>query len=90
MIQHDMMMFDHGMPRRDGTMSDQQRPEADVNIEFQCASKFADAGAGAGVGNSSRPTKNTPPIIRRRSVPHDQHGFDAVSGLAAAISLREN
>jgi hypothetical protein len=41
MIQHDMMMFDHGMPRKDGTVSDQQRPEADVNIEFQSQSKFA-------------------------------------------------
>ncbi len=41
MIQHDMMLFDHGMPRRDGTSSTQQRPEADVNIEFQSASKFA-------------------------------------------------
>jgi hypothetical protein len=41
MIQHDMMMFDHGMPRKDGTVSDQQRPEADVNIEFQSRSKFA-------------------------------------------------
>ena len=41
MIQHDMMLFDHGMPRRDGTVSDHQRPEADVNIEFQSQSKFA-------------------------------------------------
>ncbi len=41
MIQHDMMMFDHGMPRHDGTVSDQQRPEADVNIEFQITSKLA-------------------------------------------------
>ncbi len=41
MIQHDMMMFDHGMPRRDGTVSSEQRPEADVNIEFQSRSKFA-------------------------------------------------
>jgi len=43
MIQHDMMLFDHGMPHRDGTMSKEQRPEADVNIEYQVASKFADA-----------------------------------------------
>jgi hypothetical protein len=43
MIQHDMMMFDHGMPRADGTVSPQQRPEADVNIEYQMTSKFADA-----------------------------------------------
>jgi peptidase M28-like protein len=42
MIQHDMMMFDHGMPRPDGTMSPEQRPEADVNIEFQVTSKQAE------------------------------------------------
>src|SRR5206468_7996930 len=41
MIQHDMMLFDHGMPRADGTLSPTQRPEADVNIEFQSSSKFA-------------------------------------------------
>ncbi|HLE57659.1 MAG TPA: M28 family peptidase [Rhodothermia bacterium] len=41
MIQHDMMMFDHGMPRADSTMSTEQRPEADVNIEFQSNSKMA-------------------------------------------------
>jgi hypothetical protein len=40
MIQHDMMMFDHGMPRADGTLSPEQRPEADVNIEFQSNSKM--------------------------------------------------
>ena len=42
MIQHDMMMFDHGMPRPDGTLSPEQRPEADVNIEFQVTSKQAE------------------------------------------------
>ncbi len=41
MIQHDMMMFDHGMPRADGTVSPTQRPEADVNIEFQSSSRMA-------------------------------------------------
>lgn len=41
MITHDMMLFDHGMPRADGTVSKEQRPEADVNIEFQSNSKFA-------------------------------------------------
>jgi hypothetical protein len=41
MIQHDMMLFDHGMPRADGTISPEQRPEADVNIEFQSNSKMA-------------------------------------------------
>jgi hypothetical protein len=42
MIQHDMMLFDHGMRRADGTISPDQRPEADVNIEFQSTSRFAD------------------------------------------------
>ena len=42
MIQHDMMLWDHGLPRADGTVSPEQRPEADVNIEFQATSKFAD------------------------------------------------
>src|ERR1700733_10373774 len=41
MIQHDMMMFDHGMPLPDGTLPKEQRPEADVNIEFQSAAKMA-------------------------------------------------
>jgi len=42
MIQHDMMMWDHGMPRADGTVSPEQRPEADVNIEFQSSAKMAE------------------------------------------------
>ncbi len=41
MIQHDMMLFDHGMPRPDGTLAAEQRPEADVNIEFQASAKFS-------------------------------------------------
>ena len=40
MIQHDMMMFDHGMPGPDGKVSPDQRREADVNIEFQTSSKM--------------------------------------------------
>ena len=39
MIQHDMMLFDHGMPRPDGSVSKEQRPEADINIEFQSLSR---------------------------------------------------
>jgi hypothetical protein len=42
MVQHDMMLFDHGMRRADGSISPEQRPEADVNIEFQSTSRFAD------------------------------------------------
>jgi hypothetical protein len=42
MVQHDMMMFDHGMPLADGTLPKEQRPEANVNIEFQSNSKMAE------------------------------------------------
>ena len=42
MIQHDMMLFDHGMPLPDGTMRREQRAEADVNVEFQSNSKMAE------------------------------------------------
>jgi hypothetical protein len=42
MIQHDMMLWDHGMPRADGSFNPEQRSEADVNIEFQSTSKLAD------------------------------------------------
>jgi hypothetical protein len=41
MIQHDMMMYDHGMPRADGSLNPDQRLEADVNVEFQSNSKMA-------------------------------------------------
>jgi hypothetical protein len=41
MIQHDMLLWDHGMPRADGTIASEQRPEADFNIEFQSTTKFA-------------------------------------------------
>ena len=43
MIQHDMLLFDHGMPLPDGTIPKKQRPEADINIEYQTNAKLADA-----------------------------------------------
>ena len=42
MIQHDMMLFDHGAPGPDGVVSRDQRREADVNIEFQSSSELAE------------------------------------------------
>jgi len=42
MVQHDMMLWDHGMPRADGSWNPEQRPEADINIEFQSAALRAD------------------------------------------------
>ena len=42
MIQHDMMLFDHGAPKPDGTLSRDQRAEADINVEFQSTADLAD------------------------------------------------
>jgi hypothetical protein len=42
MIQHDMVLWDHGMPGPNGAVSAGQRREADINIEFQSSAKFAD------------------------------------------------
>lgn len=42
MIQHDMMLWDHGAPSADGVVSRDQRPEADVNIEFQSGSELVE------------------------------------------------
>ncbi|HET9985740.1 MAG TPA: M20/M25/M40 family metallo-hydrolase [Longimicrobiales bacterium] len=90
MIQHDMMMFDHGMPRPDGTMSPEQRPEADVNIEFQATSKQA-AGAQAlawafHAANekyaTDYPAQVGPHMTNTDSTPFQD--------LVPAISLREN
>src|SRR5215475_9074594 len=39
-IQHDMMMYDHGMPP-----GPKQSPTADINIEYQKDSKMADGSA---------------------------------------------
>jgi hypothetical protein len=42
LIQHDMMMVDHGPPTADGKLAPEQRAEADINIEFAITSKFSD------------------------------------------------
>jgi Zn-dependent M28 family amino/carboxypeptidase len=41
-IQHDMMMWDHGMPDENGVVSKEQRREADFNIEFQVNSTMVE------------------------------------------------
>lgn len=90
MIQHDMMMFDHGMPREDGTVSKEQRPEADVNIEFQVNSKFAaPAQALAWIFEAANEKYATdyPASVGSHMTNTDSGPFQDV---VAAISLREN
>ncbi len=90
MIQHDMMMWDHGMPRADGTLNPDQRPEADVNIEFQSDSRFADQSmklAFAFKAAADAYTTHYPATVGPHMTNTDSRPFQ---DRVAAISLREN
>ena len=90
MIQHDMMLFDHGMPRADGTLSPEQRPEADVNIEFQATSKFADGAqklAWFFQSANEKYAKDYPAKVGQHMTNTDSGPFQDI---IPAISLREN
>lgn len=90
MIQHDMMMFDHGMPRADGTINPEQRPEADVNIEFQMNSKMtleSQALAWAFHSANARYATDYPAQVGPHMTNTDSGPFQ---DLIASISLREN
>ena len=90
MIQHDMMMFDHGMPRADGTVSPEQRPEADVNIEFQMNSKMSEASqrlAWALHAANGKYATDYPAAVGPHMTNTDSGPFQDI---IAAVSLREN
>ena len=90
MIQHDMMLWDHGAPRADGTVSRDQRSEADVNIEFQSSSDLADESmrlafvfkAAADTYNSDYPATVGPHMTNTDST--------SFMNIVPSISLREN
>jgi hypothetical protein len=90
MAQHDMMLFDHGMPRPDGTLSKDQRPEADVNIEFQALSKSAEGAqklAWAFYAANEAYATDYPAAVGPHMTNTDSTPF---MDLVPAISLREN
>jgi hypothetical protein len=90
MIQHDMMMFDHGMPRPDGTMSPDQRPEADVNIEFAMTSKMSEGAqklAWALATANDKYATDYPAQVGQHMTNTDSGPFQDI---IAAISLRED
>ncbi len=90
MIQHDMMMFDHGMPKADGTIAAEQRPEADVNIEFQINSKMARASqdlAWALHQANAKYATDYPAQVGPHMTNTDSGPFQDI---IAAVSLREN
>jgi len=90
MIQHDMMMFDHGMPDANGKLSKTQRPEADVNVEFQSTSKFAAEAqklAWAFRDANEKYATDYPASVGPHMTNTDSSPF---MDLVPAISLREN
>ena len=90
MIQHDMMLFDHGMPRADSTMNKEQRPEADVNIEFQSNSKMAAESQKLAwflATANERYATDYPAAVGQHMTNTDSAPFQ---DLIPAISLREN
>jgi hypothetical protein len=90
MIQHDMMMFDHGMPGPDGKVSPEQRREADVNIEFQMSSKLtAESQKLAWVVKTANEKYATdyPAAVGPHMTNTDSTPFMAI---VPSISLREN
>ena len=105
-IQHDMLLFDHGMPvpKLDAagqpvldargqpvyTAPKEQRAEADVNVEFQVNSKFADASAKLAWAMRAANEKyatDYPVAVGNRMTNTDSVPF---MDLAPAISVREN
>jgi hypothetical protein len=106
MIQHDMMLWDHGMPQPMLDASGQpmkdaqgrviyhapkdQRPEADVNIEFQSLSKMSDGAqklAWALKFANDRYATDYPAQVGPHMTNTDSGPFQ---DLVAAVSLREN
>jgi hypothetical protein len=90
MIQHDMMMFDHGMPLPDKTMRKEQRLEADVNIEFQDTSKMAAESqklAWFFMHANEKFATDYPASVGPHMTNTDSDPF---KDIVAAISLREN
>ena len=90
MIQHDMMMFDHGMPLADHTLRKEQRLEADVNVEFQSNSKMAEESqklAWIFANANEKFATDYPATVGRHMTNTDSTPF---MDIVASISLREN
>jgi Peptidase family M28 len=90
MIQHDMMMWDHGMPGPDGKVSPEQRREADVNIEFQMNSKMGEGSqklAWIFKAANDRYATDYPATVGSHMTNTDSTPF---MNFVPAISLREN
>ncbi len=85
MIQHDMMMWDHGMP-----VQHSQSLDADVDIEFQLNSAKADESAQLALKllNANRMFATEYPATMSNAMSNTDSG--PFQDLIAAVSLREN
>jgi hypothetical protein len=83
-IQHDMMMFDHGMPP-----GPRQSPNADIDIEYQMNSRMAPGSAklAAALQASNTSYASYPATIGRNMAGTDSIRFQDV---VASVSVREN
>ena len=85
LIQHDMMMFDHGMPP-----GPKQSPKADINIDYQADSRMAadSARLAAALHAANRAHAQNHPA----TVGTDMAGTDSIrfQDLVASVSMREN
>ena len=85
MIQHDMMLWDHGNP-----VTFNQALDADVDIEFQLASEKADESAALALKllNANRMFATDYPAAMSNAMSNTDSG--PFQDLVAAVSLREN
>ena len=85
LIQHDMMMFDHGMPP-----GPKQSPKADINIDYQADSRMAadSATLAAALHAANRAhAQNYPATVGTEMAGTDSIRFQ---DLVASVSMREN
>ena len=84
-IQHDMMLFDHGMPPgRD------QSPNADINIEYQANSSMG--GQSAQLAAALQAANRLHAERYRATIGNNMAGTDSIrfENLVASVSVREN
>ena len=90
MIQHDMMLFDHGSRGPGAKVSGEQRAEADVNIEFQAGVEDERGVAGLAWQLYQPPTSGTrtdyPAVVGPHMTNTDTRPFQ---DHVASVSLRE-
>ncbi len=84
-IQHDMMLFDHGMPP-----GRNQSPNADINIEYQASSRMA--GQSAQLASALQAANRLHAERYRLTIGNNMAGTDSIrfEDLVASVSVREN